>query len=176
MGVVLLGALVASIDTTPKQGVSDDRLYAIAVQLKCLQCVGESVGASQAPLAVQFRDEITKQMRQGRTDDEILSFFTTRYGQEVLLTPPSTGLGSLVWVIPVVGAAAALLALIALFRRWRREADASPDASVDDESVVAAALRERHRAADSAADGDADGAVDGDADGAADGSGQSDSD
>ena len=150
MGVVLLGALVASIDTTPKQGASDDRLYALAVQLKCLQCVGESVGASQAPLAVQFRDEITKQMRQGRSDDEILTFFTTRYGQEVLLTPPSTGLGSLVWIIPVVGAAAALLGLIALFRRWRREADAEPEASAADESVVAAALRERHDAADGA--------------------------
>ncbi|MFZ4667789.1 MAG: cytochrome c-type biogenesis protein [Microthrixaceae bacterium] len=154
MGVVLLGALVASIDTTPKQGASDDRLYALAVQLKCLQCVGESVGASQAPLAVQFRDEITKQMRQGRSDDEILTFFTTRYGQEVLLTPPSTGLGSLVWIIPVVGAAAALLGLIALFRRWRREADAAPEASAADESVVAAALRERHDAADGAEDAD----------------------
>ena len=148
MGVVLLGALLASIDTTPKQGVSDDRLYAIAVQLKCLQCVGESVGASQAPLAVQFRDEITKQMRQGRSDDEILSFFTTRYGQEVLLTPPSSGLGSLVWIIPVVGLAAALLALVALFRRWRREADASPEASADDTAVVAAALQDRHESAE----------------------------
>ena len=154
MGVVLLGALVASIDTTPKQGASDDRLYALAVQLKCLQCVGESVGASQAPLAVQFRDEITKQMRQGRSDDEILTFFTTRYGQEVLLTPPSTGLGSLVWIIPVVGAAAALLGLIALFRRWRREADAAPEASAADESVVAAALRELHDTADGAEDAD----------------------
>lgn len=151
MGVVLLGALVASIDATPKEGVSDDRLYALAVQLKCLQCVGESVGASQAPLAVQFRDEITKQMRQGRSDDEILAFFTTRYGQEVLLTPPSTGVGSLVWIIPVVAAAAAVLALIGLFRRWRHEADTSPEATAADEAVVAAALRERHDPPGSAA-------------------------
>ncbi len=124
MGVVVVGVLVVSIDTTPSRGVSDERAYALEIQLKCLQCVGESVAASQAPLAVQFREEIDSQMRQGRTDDEILAFFAQRYGQEVLLTPPSSGLGSLIWIVPIVGFAAAVVALVALFSRWRREVGA----------------------------------------------------
>ena len=141
MGVVVLSALWFSVDTTPRTGTDDTRLYAIATQLKCLQCVGESVGASQAPLAVQFREEIASQMRQGRTDDEILAFFSQRYGQEVLLSPPSSGLGSLVWIVPVVAVAAAGLALAATFGRWRREIGArSTDA---DRDLVAEALRRR---------------------------------
>lgn len=141
MGLVVLGVLLASIDTTPSRGVSDERAYALEIQLKCLQCVGESVAASQAPLAVQFREEIDSQMRQGRTDDEILAFFAQRYGQEVLLTPPSSGLGSLIWIVPVVGLAAAVVALVALFSRWRREVGARADDA--DRELVADELARR---------------------------------
>ena len=141
MGAVVLGVLVASIDTTPSRGVSDERAYALEIQLKCLQCVGESVAASQAPLAVQFREEIDSQMRQGRTDDEILAFFAQRYGQEVILTPPSSGLGALIWVLPIVAIAAAVVALGALFARWRREVGAR--ASDADRELVADELARR---------------------------------
>ena len=143
MGAVVLGVLVASVDTTPSRGVSDERAYALEIQLKCLQCVGESVAASQAPLAVQFREEIDSQMRQGRTDDEILAFFAQRYGQEVLLTPPSSGLGALVWVVPVVVVAAGVLGLAGVFARWRREAGAR--ASEEDRTLVAGELARRHQ-------------------------------
>ena len=132
---------------TPRTGTGDQRRFALATQLKCLQCVGESVGASQAPLAVKFREEIDRQMRQGRTDDEILNYFAQRYGRQVLETPPSTGVGALVWVVPVLAAAGALLLLAGTFRRWQQErAAVAPTA--EDSELVATALRERHEAQD----------------------------
>ena len=139
MALVLVLAVAFGTRTTPKAGVSDERLFAISGRLKCLQCVGESVAASQAPLAVQFRQEIRDQMERGATDDEILNFFVQRYGQEVLLTPPSSGLGGLVWVIPVVAVAGALLLLAATFRRWRGDRG-DRGASPDDAALVADAL------------------------------------
>jgi cytochrome c-type biogenesis protein CcmH len=144
MGLLVVVALAASVDTTPRKGVSDERLFALSARLKCLQCVGESVAASQAPLAVQFREEIRSQMRAGATDDEILNFFADRYGREVLLTPPASGLGGLVWVLPVVAVAAAVLLLAGTFRRWRAERG-TVRASEADEALVAEALSRRHR-------------------------------
>ncbi len=143
MAVVVLVAVVLGARSAPKTGASDERLFAIAGRLKCLQCVGESVAASQAPLAVQFRQEIRDRMEQGSTDDEILNFFAQRYGQEVLLTPPSSGVGGLVWVIPVVAVAAAALLLGATFRRWSTERD-HRHASADDVAIVADALSSTH--------------------------------
>lgn len=143
MGVVVVVAVGLGASSPPKTGVSDERLFAISGRLKCLQCVGESVAASQAPLAVQFRQEIRDRMAAGDTDDEILNFFAQRYGQEVLLTPPSSGIGGLVWVIPVVAVAAAVLALASTFRRWRRERDDGP-ATDEDIALVAGALAARH--------------------------------
>ena len=101
MGVIVVGAIVVGAGSPPKTGTSDERLFSIAGRLKCLQCVGESIAASQSPMAVQFRQEIRDRMQQGDTDDEILNFFATSYGQEVLLTPPATGIGGLVWIVPV---------------------------------------------------------------------------
>ena len=119
VAVVVVGVLVFAGGRTPDEGTGDGRLYALAGQLKCLQCVGESVAASQAPLAEQFRDEIRQQMATGATDDEILAFFVDRYGDEVLLEPPATGLSALVWVLPVLVVAGAVVGLGLAFGRWR---------------------------------------------------------
>lgn len=148
MALVVVVAVVVGAGTAPRTGVGDERLFALSARLKCLQCVGESVAASQAPLAVQFRDEVRSQMRAGKTDDEILNFFSDRYGQEVLLTPPSSGLGGLVWVIPVVAVAAAFLMLFFLFRRWRNERT-DVHATAEDEALVAGA-RDARRGGDGA--------------------------
>jgi cytochrome c-type biogenesis protein CcmH len=145
MGVAVAVLLVTSAGTPPTKGVSDDRLFSIAERIKCVQCVGESVAGSSSPAAIQFRQEIASQMKAGQTNDEILNFFADRYGRDVLLTPPSSGLGGLVWVIPVVAIAAALLLLAATFRRWRSERP-EREATSEDQDIVDAALDARHEA------------------------------
>jgi cytochrome c-type biogenesis protein CcmH/NrfF len=130
MAVVAVAVLVVAGRPAPRDGTSDDRLYALAGELKCLQCVGESVAASQAPLAQKFRAEIRDQMSSGATDDEILAWFADRYGEEVLLSPPSAGAGGLVWVLPVLVVAGAAAGVGGAVRRWRHEAEAARSGSV----------------------------------------------
>lgn len=143
MLVFVVVLVVLGARTTPTAGTSDDRLYALAGQMKCLQCAGESVAGSQADIAVKMREEIRSQMREGRTDDEILSFFADRYGQRVLLNPSSEGVASLVWIVPVVAAGLGVVGLGAGFAAWRRQrGDAQTEtATEDDQALVAAALR-----------------------------------
>jgi cytochrome c-type biogenesis protein CcmH len=142
MGAICVVAIVPAATAAPTDGQSQERLFAIASQLRCQQCVGESVADSQSPSAVQFREEVAAQMARGRTDDEIISFFVERYEQQILLTPPSSGVGSLVWVLPVVGVAGALILLVGAFRR-RSVESAGREVTDEDAARVAAALRER---------------------------------
>lgn len=144
VAVIVLVAVGAR--TTPTSGTSEDRLYALAGQMKCLQCFGESVAGSQADIAVKMRTEIRAQMRKGRTDDEILSSFADTYGQRVLLNPSGKGVSSLVWVIPVVVAGLGTVGLGLAFARWRRQrTDAgSTEVSDEDRALVDAALAESH--------------------------------
>ena len=132
MLVVVVVSVVLSTDTSPRPARATSACSRSGSQLKCLQCVGESVAGSQAPLAVQFRDEIRSQMRAGKTDDEILNYFADRYGQDVLLNPPTTGFGAAVWILPVVVVAGALVGLWLTFRRWRSDRT-DEHATVDDE-------------------------------------------
>lgn len=143
MGVVLVVMLTVFGRSDPTSGTGDDRLHSLAGELKCLQCVGESVASSQSNLAVEFRSEIRRRMAAGDSDDEILAYFASTYGEQVLLRPPGTGLVGVVWVLPVVLAAVALAGVVLVLQRWRREAGEVPELSAAGRETVEAELRRR---------------------------------
>ena len=141
LGLALAVVIALAARPTPTSGTSDDRLFSLAAEMKCLACAGESVANSAAPLAVEMRDQIRAQMRRGSTDDEILTYFADRYGERVLLNPSSRGLVSLVWVLPVLVAAASVCGLALGFARWRRLATDVPEVSDEDRRLVDRARR-----------------------------------
>jgi cytochrome c-type biogenesis protein CcmH len=122
MAIVALGVLVLAGGTPDNQRSDESRAQTLGAQLKCLQCAGESVAASQAPLAQQFRNEIDRQLDQGATDPQILDWFVDRYGEEVLLDPPTSGLSAFIWVLPALAVLAAVVGLWFAFGRWRSAA------------------------------------------------------
>jgi len=134
MGAVVLAGIVVGWSATETTGSSEDRKFAIAEEMRCLQCSGESVSKSQAPLAIQMRGEIAQQVAKGKTDDEIYSFFVNRYGERVLLNPSGQGITGLVWIIPVVVIGAGLAALGLMFARRGR--GQTIDASAEDRALV----------------------------------------
>lgn len=98
----LISAALAGRPPTP-----DEEVRAVAATLRCPTCVGESAADSTAPLAAGMREVIADQLAEGRTPDEIRTWFASRYGHEVLLDPPRYGAGWLLWVFPLAGGAAA---------------------------------------------------------------------
>ena len=63
------------------------------------------------------------------SEDEIRDYLVSRFGEEIVLTPSSSGVTGLVWVIPVVAVALATAGLFLAFRRWQRR----PSIAVSDE-------------------------------------------
>lgn len=117
------------------------RLQRIAEEVRCLVCQNESLAGSQAELADDLRREIRAQIRQGRSDEQILDFLVSRYGDFVRYRPPFKATTVLLWLGPFV----ALLAGVGgLLRMLRRRRDASPPVDLsDDERRRATALLER---------------------------------
>lgn len=135
LGLALLAVVViGGVRARPVEGNSDDRLFALAAQLKCITCVGESVAGSQSSFAVAARGEIKRQMAIGKSDDEILASFSGSY-PGVLLNPPNTGWASVVWVVPPVVFGLALAAVIGKIRQ-SAAARATSDAAPSDEDVA----------------------------------------
>lgn len=94
------------------------RVAAIDSQVRCPSCEDLSVAQSQASSAVAVRHQVAHLVAVGRTDQEVESALVAEYGPTILLRPPTSGLSSVVWILPAVGGAAAVAALAALF--WRR--------------------------------------------------------
>ena len=118
--VVVVGALVVG---TRDRGVRTDadRVQSIAESVRCPTCRGQSVADSDAPAASNVRKDIERRVAAGESDDQIRADLAARFGDGILLSPPSSGVAGLVWVLPVVAVAAAAGALTFAFRRWRRE-------------------------------------------------------
>jgi cytochrome c-type biogenesis protein CcmH len=95
------------------------RLNAIAEELRCLVCQNESLAGSRADLAQDLRREIRALIKQGKTDQEILDFLVSRYGDFVRYRPPVKPVTWLLWAGPFVLMLAALAGLLVFLRRRR---------------------------------------------------------
>lgn len=94
--------------------------------LRCPKCQNESIAESNAPVAVDLRREVRRMLQEGRTDQEILDFMSSRFGDFVLFKPPVTPRTWLLWALPAVVLAIALGSAIVVIRR-RAQLPAGPD-------------------------------------------------
>ena len=78
-------------------GHLDREAQEIAKLLKCPVCQNLAVADSPSPLAEQMRVSIRERLEAGQSREEILAYFTERYGEEVLLDPPKAGFSQLIW-------------------------------------------------------------------------------
>ena len=115
----------------------EQRLIAIADELRCLVCQNESLAGSRADLAQDLRREIRGLIHQGKTDKEIMEFLVSRYGDFVRYRPPLKPTTWLLWGGPFAFVGAGLVGLV-LFLRRRRVPDAT--LSVEEQSKAAALL------------------------------------
>lgn len=76
------------------------RLTNLSRELRCVVCQNEALVDSPAELAGAMRQEIRDLMKAGKTDEEVLDFLTTRYGDFVLFRPPFKPLTYVLWVGP----------------------------------------------------------------------------
>ena len=139
LAVVLLGALTIG---TARQHHSNDlasRVRGIASQVKCPTCEGLSAAESDAVSSTAIRDEIQRRLEAGETEPQIKAFLVSRYGRDILLKPPASGVSGLVWFLPVTVFVCALAGLVVAFRRWRVRSGATVTAA--DRALVEEAMR-----------------------------------
>ncbi len=118
---------ISSPDVLPED------VAAVARELNCPLCQGYNL--QDCPLVVcgQMREQIARQLAEGRTAEAIKAGFVADYGPQVLNTPPARGFYLAAWVLPVVILALGALGL-GLF--WRR-AGRAPRSAADAEALAA---------------------------------------
>ena len=111
----------------------EDRVRAIASELRCVVCQNLSVADSPAEMAVQMRGIVREQLKAGKTPDEVRSYFVSKYGEWVLLAPPAHGFNLTVWILPFAVLLAGLGFAAWFLRRWSARAREEPREAPDPE-------------------------------------------
>jgi len=101
------------------------RTSAVASQLRCPVCQGLSIQDSPAELAQQMRSLVREQLADGKTPDEVKSYFISKYGEWILLAPRPSGFNLLAYALPVFAVLGGGLVIVLAVRRWTT---ASPEA------------------------------------------------
>jgi cytochrome c-type biogenesis protein CcmH/NrfF len=117
--VVLAVALAVGgglFDTAPQ--TAGQRAAAIEAGVRCPSCVDVSVAQSNATTAIAVRHQVESLVAQGRSSADIDQVLVSEYGQTILLVPPDAGGVPLIWIIPLVAGAGALVGVAVVF--WRR--------------------------------------------------------
>jgi cytochrome c-type biogenesis protein CcmH len=119
----------------------DDQVHAIAGELMCPVCAGQTVAESSSALAGQMREIIRTRLRQGQTRQEIIAYFVAELGEGVLATPPRHGRGLWLWLAPPAALAIGLLVLGRTIQRSRSTRRTPPPATADEAERIRRELR-----------------------------------
>ena len=120
----VLGTAYAGVEVhkfeQPEQEQQYNRLIA---ELRCLVCQNQNLADSNAELAQDLRQEVYEMIQNGASDQEIINFMVTRYGDFVLYRPPFKSTTAFLWIGPFIILIVSFVILL-LFIRKRRQVGA----------------------------------------------------
>lgn len=93
--------------------VLNDRYRALIREIRCPKCLNESIAESDAPVADDLRREVRRLIGEGKSDEEVKSFLSARYGEFVLYRPRMSQTTWALWAGPFI------FLLIGGFVFWR---------------------------------------------------------
>ena len=105
----------------PDEMLSDPALEAraerVGSELRCLVCRNQSIEDSEAGLAHDLRVLVRRRIAAGDSNDKVVAYIRSRYGDFVLLRPPFEFATLAMWGSPVL---ILLLGGVAVLRFYRR--------------------------------------------------------
>ena len=106
-------------DTQLRDPGKEAQAKALMATIRCVECQGQSVADSDAPIAGSMRSLIREQIATGRTPAQVRAWLIGRYGDYITYDPPLEGVTWPLWAAPVVLLIAGLGIARMSFRRRR---------------------------------------------------------
>ena len=143
-------ALAAALAAMPAHAVRPDEVLSdpglearareVGRELRCLVCRNQSIDDSDADLAHDLRVLVRRRVAAGDSDDQVIAYIRSRYGDFVLLRPPFEITTLLLWGGPALILLFGGIALVRFYRH--REAAPAAPLTAEERTRLAAILGE----------------------------------
>ncbi|MFB2683575.1 heme lyase NrfEFG subunit NrfF [Shewanella mangrovisoli] len=146
-GLVLLLSMATTAMATPvdtyefKSPENQKRGLSLAHELRCPQCQNQNLIDSNSPVARDLRLEVYKMVDEGKGDDEIIEFMTSRYGEFVLYKPKMETKTYILWLGPVGLLLLGLIIGFIFIRKQRIGGTTEVEISPEDQKALDALLK-----------------------------------
>ncbi|MBO9629024.1 cytochrome c-type biogenesis protein CcmH [Shinella sp. WSJ-2] len=107
------------------------RARALSSQLRCMVCQNQSIDDSNAELARDLRLLVRERLKNGDSDQAVIDYVVSRYGEFVLLNPRLRGETLLLWGAPIVLFLAGATAMILFVRKRGGKPTGTPLSDVE---------------------------------------------
>lgn len=100
---LLCAPAVFAIDpTTIPDPQQQARYQKLTHELRCMQCLNQSIADSPVELAGELRAEVREMVVAGKTDDQIRDYMVARYGEFILFRPRFSARNLWLWFGPTI--------------------------------------------------------------------------
>ncbi|RWY78395.1 cytochrome c-type biogenesis protein CcmH [Rhizobium leguminosarum] len=121
LAVALLLMAAPAFAVNPDEVLADSALEArartLSAELRCMVCQNQSIDDSNADLAKDLRLLVRERITDGDSDEAVLNYIVSRYGEFVLLKPRVSMKTVLLWGAPVLLVLAGGLSLLVFARK-----------------------------------------------------------
>lgn len=144
-GLLLWSAMsLAAINVFDFRSAEDEARYkALAEELRCLVCQNQNLADSNAELAQDLKNEVFKMIDEGKSDEEIIDFMVTRYGDFVLYRPPVRTSTAMLWFGPFLLFAVGGVVLLVMLRRRHAATRTEAELNADEQERLKSLLDEK---------------------------------
>lgn len=126
-------ALAVQPDEVLGDPALEARARAISQTLRCPVCQGENIDESNAPISRDLRLAVRERLVAGDSDEEVVDYIVTRFGEFVLFEPRAAGVNLVLWIAGPLMLLAALGGAAVYLRRRSAMPDSAPAALTEAE-------------------------------------------
>lgn len=137
-------AFAVNPDEVLADPVMETRARAISAELRCMVCQNQSIDDSNAELAKDLRLLVRDRIKAGDSDQQVMDYIVSRYGEFVLLKPPVAINTVLLWGMPVLMLLVGGMVIVKQVSRRRQVQQAAP-LSADEETALKKILDDHNR-------------------------------
>ena len=85
-----------------KDEYDENRFNNLIKDIRCPKCTSGSLSSSNAPISEDLKLKIVSMIQEGKTDQEIKDYVTSRFGKESLYEPEFNNSTYILWLAPFV--------------------------------------------------------------------------